>query len=97
MHREESTIHSRSYTRCSTEGNSPYCMAEELVYSGRIEGAMGGGGFDELRECAICHENYDQSSRVPRILECTHTLCEACLLNLIQVTLQEEQIAGGGH
>ena len=61
-------------------------MAEELVYSGRIEGAMGGGGFDELRECAICHENYDQSSRVPRILECTHTLCEACLLNLIQVS-----------
>ena len=45
--------------------------------------------LDRLMVCQICFENYTESDdHVPRLLPCTHTLCEAC----IEQMLREESL-----
>ena len=39
---------------------------------------------EDLLSCGICLEEYqDSGSHVPRLLPCTHTLCEKCLIELL--------------
>ena len=39
---------------------------------------------DELTSCSICFEDYEESGdHVPRLLPCSHTLCEKCVCELI--------------
>ena len=33
-------------------------------------------------ECPSCYENFNENERVPRNLQCGHTFCERCLLQL---------------
>ena len=38
----------------------------------------------ELLCCVICLENYDEEGQhVPRLLPCSHTVCESCIKDLI--------------
>ena len=37
----------------------------------------------ELLCCVICLENYDEEKHVPRLLTCSHTVCESCIKDLI--------------
>ena len=40
--------------------------------------------LEDLLICQICLEEYQESgSRIPRILPCSHTLCERCLIQLL--------------
>jgi hypothetical protein len=39
----------------------------------------------EKEECSICFFQYDKVQKVPRVLRCGHTFCQACL----------EEIKGG--
>jgi ubiquitin-conjugating enzyme E2 D/E len=42
---------------------------------------------DELIQCSICTEEYDDSpQRLPRLLPCGHTICTCCLLSLSSLT-----------
>ncbi|GJP33749.1 hypothetical protein CLOM_g18266 [Closterium sp. NIES-68] len=62
-----------------------------------ISGALGGsavgsavgsaGGAEGVvspivPECPVCLELYDQEQRVPRLVACGHTICQACARNL---------------
>ena len=41
--------------------------------------------MDDLTHCTICYEAYgDSEDRVPRLLPCTHTFCNACVKRLIR-------------
>ena len=38
----------------------------------------------DLLNCVVCLEEYqDSGSHVPKLLPCTHTLCEKCLIELL--------------
>lgn len=32
--------------------------------------------------CPICYDTYDDQAQVPRILQCGHTFCQRCLMDL---------------
>ena len=34
-----------------------------------------------IPECPVCWDYFDDSTRIPRILRCGHTICESCLMN----------------
>jgi len=38
--------------------------------------------MEELPECPVCLQNYDDENAIPRVLSCGHTVCEACLVHL---------------
>ncbi|GAU25904.1 hypothetical protein TSUD_376230 [Trifolium subterraneum] len=40
--------------------------------------------MEELPECPVCLQNYDDENAIPRVLSCGHTVCEACLVQLHQ-------------
>ena len=47
--------------------------------------AMAASSLDQIFKCQICLEDYrNTGDRVPRILPCSHTFCEKCLLQWIQ-------------
>lgn len=41
-------------------------------------------GMEELPECPVCLQSYDDGNAIPRVLSCGHTVCEACLVELPQ-------------
>ena len=43
------------------------------------------GSVASFLACQICFEDFEESGdHVPRLLPCTHTLCEKCLKQLVQ-------------
>lgn len=38
--------------------------------------------MENLLECNICLEKYDNKEKLPRILKCGHTFCTKCLKEL---------------
>jgi len=36
----------------------------------------------DIFECSICFNEYNLENRLPRHLDCQHTLCSECLLNI---------------
>ena len=41
--------------------------------------------LDELADCMVCFESYEEAGDlVPRILPCSHTLCETCVKHLLE-------------
>lgn len=36
----------------------------------------------EAPECPVCLQNYDGATAIPRVINCGHTVCEACLARL---------------
>ena len=40
----------------------------------------------DLTHCAICFDKYNKQENIPRLLSCTHTLCESCLFDLINTS-----------
>ena len=39
----------------------------------------------EILCCSVCLEDYEEDGdHIPRLLPCTHTLCEACIKHLIK-------------
>jgi hypothetical protein len=41
--------------------------------------------MENLLECNICLEKYDNKEKIPRILKCGHTFCTKCLRELSKV------------
>ena len=40
---------------------------------------------DDMTNCSVCFEVYAETgSHIPRLLPCTHTVCEMCIRQLIQ-------------
>ena len=39
--------------------------------------------FDDTSGCPICYGKFDTEECVPRLLPCTHTLCEVCILKIL--------------
>ena len=37
-----------------------------------------------ILSCAVCFEDYDDRHRIPRLLPCSHSLCEPCITDLIE-------------
>ena len=42
--------------------------------------------MDDLCTCAVCYNTYDGDSHVPRLLPCSHTLCNQCVHRLREYT-----------
>ena len=40
----------------------------------------------DLTHCAICFDEYNKQENIPRLLSCSHTLCESCLFDLINAS-----------
>ncbi|CAJ2667700.1 unnamed protein product [Trifolium pratense] len=40
--------------------------------------------MEELPECPVCLQSYDDGTAIPRVLSCGHTVCEVCLVELHQ-------------
>lgn len=40
--------------------------------------------MNELSQCSICFEQYDQAARSPRLLPCQHSFCTKCLTGLVK-------------
>ena len=38
----------------------------------------------DLRECPICSERYNRTTKMPKILSCGHTFCKKCLTNSLK-------------
>ena len=46
--------------------------------------------LDELADCMVCFESYEEvGDLVPRILPCSHTLCETCVKHLLAENAQK--------
>ena len=41
-------------------------------------------GVDDTIECPVCYETFDIERTIPRLLPCTHTVCEKCLSELLR-------------
>ena len=39
--------------------------------------------FDDTSGCPVCFELFDIQQRIPRILPCSHTLCELCMAEIL--------------
>jgi hypothetical protein len=55
--------------------------------------------LDRLRplvECEICFEAFDDTTRIPRILSCGHTVCAACLVGMVTDAGSTPQAAASG-
>ena len=40
--------------------------------------------ISDVFRCGVCLENYDENGQhIPRLLPCSHTLCESCIKDLI--------------
>ena len=50
-----------------------------MAYSGKRPGE-----FDDTADCPVCFDNFDTENSVPRILPCSHSLCLACLDQMLQ-------------
>ncbi|CAI5460534.1 unnamed protein product [Closterium sp. Yama58-4] len=50
--------------------------------AGEAEGEAEGVATPVVPECPVCLELYDQEQRVPRLVACGHTICQACARNL---------------
>lgn len=49
------------------------------------EGGVGLTNLDYILECTICCEEFTlEGDNVPRILPCSHTLCEKCIKDILQ-------------
>ena len=48
--------------------------------------------LDEMRDCIVCERVYSaaDTEALPRLLQCTHTVCQQCLLLLIQVSYKRQ-------
>lgn len=46
----------------------------------------------EEQECRVCYNAFDAEARVPKMLECLHTFCLACLKQM----LHHQALRGGG-
>ena len=46
----------------------------------------------EKEECSICFCQYDKYQKVPRVLRCGHTFCEACLDEMKQPPAKRNSI-----
>ena len=47
--------------------------------------AKNGDVFAQMFSCVVCLEDYDEDgNHIPRLLPCTHTLCENCIKQLIR-------------
>ena len=41
-------------------------------------------GIDDTTECPVCYETFDIERTIPRLLPCSHTVCEKCLSELLR-------------
>jgi hypothetical protein len=48
--------------------------------------------MENILDCAICLEHYDNKEKMPRILRCGHTFCTRCLTSLTKVNNSEPNI-----
>ena len=39
--------------------------------------------FDDTSGCPVCYELFDTEQRIPRLLPCSHTLCEGCIAEVL--------------
>ena len=46
--------------------------------------AKNGDVLAQMLSCVVCMEDYDEDGHIPRLLPCTHTLCENCVKQLIR-------------
>ena len=47
--------------------------------------ASGYDNLERLLSCAVCYEEFEEDgNHLPRLLPCTHTVCEACIKQLIR-------------
>lgn len=42
--------------------------------------------MENLLECNICLEKYNNKDKIPRILKCGHTFCTKCLKEITRVS-----------
>ena len=53
---------------------------------------------DDLDDCMICFESYEEAGDlVPRILPCSHTLCEACVKHLLEESTEKRRRSPKGR
>ena len=41
------------------------------------------GDLNDMTDCTVCYEHFDTTVNIPRILPCSHTVCEMCILKLL--------------
>ena len=59
---------------------------EKLLITGKVaEGGVGLTSLDYIQECTVCCEEFTlDGDHIPRILPCSHILCEKCIKDLLQ-------------
>ena len=59
-------------------------MISSLVVFSSLMMAEGSSSLDLLNSCPVCFEHFEQDGDyLPRLLPCTHTVCESCIKQLI--------------
>ena len=54
--------------------------------------------LDELADCMVCFESYEEAGDlVPRILPCSHTLCETCMKHLLEENAEKRRKSPKGR
>ena len=56
------------------------------------EGFVVPDSMDYIYDCSVCFEKFTpEGKNVPRILPCSHTLCEKCIEDILDKTMTEDQ------
>ena len=54
-------------------------------------------GWNQVFQCAICGELYNDSDRLPKVLECGHTFCAQCIDKIPRYLLTESTVCRHDH